>query len=189
MTKQHVSARRPFTMALPILLAAALSGTPAVAGHREPVFTLHHSGEWLREAQSILEDMNLLRRGGYAPGRIDQATERALRTFQGEHFLRVSGSLDPDTYAMLTSHGRHPHAVAGTPDSAERVTATPPAGKPVAVRPAEERPAAEEPAEEPAAGAAYERDMPATAGPIPAIALAGLVLLGAGAALLRGRRS
>ena len=54
-------------------------------------------------AQKALIEQDYLKPGSFEKGRLDTPTTKAIRRFQREHFIRISGKLDPDTMAVLTT--------------------------------------------------------------------------------------
>lgn len=97
--------RPEFSMTV-FLFAAVLAGLlaiPAAFGHDGPDYILT-SGETIADAQQILEMDGYLDRGAYREGVRDDATRNALKAFQWDHRLPVTGFLDWETLAELTSH-------------------------------------------------------------------------------------
>ncbi len=96
--------RRTPLPAAAILLSAALAfPTWDLAGSRFPGF-VYTSSETIREAQDILLGLHYLEADRYKAGEWDDATRKAAREFQRDHFLKPSGQLDRDTMAVLSSH-------------------------------------------------------------------------------------
>jgi hypothetical protein len=152
-------------MAAPLLAGSADRGGPPF-----------HSRQDIEYAQGVLQGMGYLRAGDHAPGQLDDATLRAIRAFQRDHFIRPHGWLDLETMGALTSHESHAHP-------AEKTAAAPDAGQ-------ERAAAAEEGGSEAAGrrGGLSARAMPETASPVPLMATAsGLLLLGGSVLLRRGR--
>ena len=100
------------TPAALLFLVLSILSAPAV-----PVLARHHSrsissgpiyssAQAIEDAQAILEKGKYLEPGRYQKGKRDQETINAIRAFQRDHFIRPSGLLDPETMALLTSHGR-----------------------------------------------------------------------------------
>jgi len=145
----------------------------------------------ISRAQSILVDEGYLRKDGYTPGQLDQATRQAISEFQDHHTLNNVGILDDDTYQSLLSHEfSYPWSeekaarvelapaepVAVAPPAPVQVAEAAPVPVPVPAPEVQEAPA-------PAPVAAPEepvRTMPATASHLPLLALTGLGLLGLG---------
>jgi hypothetical protein len=76
-------------------------------------------------AQRALERLGGLERGKYSPGEYDQPTQRAIRKFQWDHTLHVTGWLDRDTFAMLPTDDRPDRDDDGVPDAEDRCPDTP----------------------------------------------------------------
>jgi len=150
---------------------------------------IYTSEEDIEFAQSILDHEGYLERGDYTVGRRDGATSNAIADFQRRHNLNGSGRLDFDTMAMLTSHEPAAVAMART---VPPVPPPPPAAAPRAAAAPPPPPAVEAPPEPPApvvvAAMDDDLEMPATAGPVPLLALSGGLLAGLGL-LITMRRS
>jgi len=155
-------------------------------------------------AQRILEETGYLASLAYPPGVLDPATQKALADYQSKHSLNATGTLDDDTYQMLLSHDAaypwdtdQPVSVAAEEHTAPvepLKTEAPSSGPWLAQAPPvpEPTPSTEQIKEAPGATpepAVQKRRMPATGSSLPALALVGLVLLGAGVAVLRFRKA
>jgi LPXTG-motif cell wall-anchored protein len=147
---------------LPALLLLALLGAPILAMADDGIGPPLTSTREIEQAQSVLLEEHYLRAGRFEPGRLDQSTIDALRTFERAHFIRETGSLDRDTVAALTSHRAYDFTASPT-NTGSTQSAT-------------------------GAGAADNRKMPVTAGPVPLMSALGVLLLGGGFLLARRRR-
>src|SRR5437867_6570112 len=86
---------------VPLILSLATA--PYATGFPQDTPRYRSTGS-VTEAQRDLVNLGYLKTGAYTNGRIDDRTAGAIRAFQWDHQLPVSGGLDPDTVAMLTSH-------------------------------------------------------------------------------------
>jgi len=184
------TAFRPTLSIAALGLALVLAAPPAEAAGVGAVRSgpIYSSSDSIRFAQRILEGEGYLGRGSYTQGRGDEATLRALKAYQRDHYLRPNGMLDPSTMGTLTSH-----------DSGVLIAHQPPAPKPaapaVAPKPAPEeklemtsRVTEETPAPAKEAVAPPKRTMPKTGSPAALPAVAGAVLLAAGLFLVLRNR-
>ncbi|HEV8376235.1 MAG TPA: peptidoglycan-binding domain-containing protein [Candidatus Polarisedimenticolia bacterium] len=153
------------------------------------------------EAQESLEADGYLAHGDFAPGRLDQATRKALSEYQTAHALNSRGVLDDETFQMLTSHyseypwddgdvdAEPPAKDEGDTPSADfdEAPQEPDPDLHAELRETHEDEAdADAPAEEPLREEPV-RSMPATGSSLPLLALSGVALIGAGLVLLRQR--
>ena len=175
-------------LAVPLLLVL---GTAPLLAEDSNVFK---NGAHIGTAQGILVSEGYLASDSFTPGILDEATQAALAQYQTVHSLNSRGTLDDDTFQMLTSHE------AAYPWDAEETIAE---ARPEAVERVEEPVVAEAPPipastptpavvkeapARPAAGESVPSDkMPATGSALPLLALSGLALIGGGALLLRQR--
>ena len=136
----------------------------------------------VEEAQRALVSLGHLQAGGYRQGTMDDRTTAAIRDFQSSHNLPVSGVLDRDTTAMLTSH-RGLRALARTRQTGTSSPAAYPAGSAAAGN--GEHQGGDTSTSAPARAS---REMPGTAGKIPLVASLGGLLAAVGFALWRGHR-
>jgi LPXTG-motif cell wall-anchored protein len=163
-----------------ILLAVMVSIAPAAASTNESLGSGAPSADQIARAQARLKHDGYLQKGGYTAGALDPATVGALERFQADHFVPATGVLDPDSYALLSTHARIGGGLPSGRTPSESVAGVHP--RPVPQE--EERVTlAAQSTVQPASG----RTMPQTGGsPLPFIA-AGALLLAAGAALLLRR--
>ncbi len=182
--------RRDVLMSMSVaLLLVWIAATPLLAS-RPGEGMIYTSEEEIKFAQSILDGAGYLDRGDYAVGRRDRATKIAIADFQRMHSLCRCGRLDFDTMAMLSSHQpaavslarNAPTSPAPPPPPAPELQATAAAAPPPPVAP-------EPPPPAPAVVAAMEDDMemPATASPLPLLALSGGLLVGLGLLIMLRR--
>ena len=148
--------RRP---PLPVVLLLALLVAPILAMADVGSSTAISSTKDIQRAQSVLLEEHYLHAGRFEPGRLDQSTIDALKTFQRAHFIPETGSLDRDTVAALTSHRAYDFGAAPTGTAAT------------------------------GAQTSAARQMPVTAGPVPLMSALGALLLGGGVLLARRRRA
>ncbi len=176
--------RREVLMLISVaLLFVWIAATPLLAS-RPGEGMIYTSEEDIEFAQSILDGEGYLERGDYSIGRRDRATKSAIADFQRMHSLCRSGRLDFDTMAMLSSHEP---AVVSMARSAPASPAPPAAPEPQTT--ASAPPPPEPPPPAPVMVAAMDDDveMPATASPLPLLALSGGLLVGLGLLIMLRR--
>jgi peptidoglycan hydrolase-like protein with peptidoglycan-binding domain len=180
-----------------VVASVALAGMASGWAEDSSVFK---NPNHISRAQSILESEGFLAPGNYTPGQMDRATRQAVSEYQSRHSLNESGILDDDTYQMLLTHEfAYPwdeQEAAPVRKEAARAEPVAPVTEPVpptevqvaqAAPVPEPEPATAQVKEEPPAPAPAEkpaRQMPATASPLPLLALSGLGLMTAGLFLL-----
>ena len=155
----------------------------------------------IAKAQEILVENGYLAPESFTSGMLDASTRTAISSYQSEHALNERGDLDDETFQSLTSHEiSYPW---GEQEAESRVE---PAEQPVPTIKVAQAPQVPEPTPAPtrvrqappvspaparhanqAVDARPARKMPATGSPLPMMLLAGLLLLGAGALVLRRR--
>jgi len=89
-----------------VLVAVAISVTPALAAVTESLGTGGPSADLVARAQARLQYHGYLNPGSYSVGTLDAATTAALERFQADHFIPTTGDLDTDSVALLTTHAR-----------------------------------------------------------------------------------
>ena len=169
-------------------IVAVLGVSPALAGRGERGGPIYSSTEAIAYAQAILVKDGYLKPGGYTRGTQDEATLRATRQFQRNHFLLPSGQIDTDTMGVLTTHGPavEPRSgVAGTRPSG-RDGGAGDAGQAGRAKHAS-RPLPAGQVRDGGVGGPIARTMPVTGSPLAARIALGAFLAASGAALLRRR--
>jgi outer membrane protein OmpA-like peptidoglycan-associated protein len=95
-----------------IAMGLGLAGATAIAAPATGIATCSDNGRVdgssrdISEVQAILEQAGYLPAGDYRKGDNDAATRLALRSFQSNHGLPPSGSVDYETMTQLLSHAR-----------------------------------------------------------------------------------
>jgi outer membrane protein OmpA-like peptidoglycan-associated protein len=92
------------------LAGAAIVATRASVNPSADNSQVHISSLDISEAQGILQHEGYLAPGGYRKGEADEATVVALRNFQADHTLRLTGAIDYETTTQLLSHQGMPVA-------------------------------------------------------------------------------
>jgi len=92
-----------FALGLGVAAAAmiATAVSPTLATATGPTFS---TAQDIAEAQAILQFAGYLAPGDYRKGEADDATVRALRSFQAAHNHQPTGLIDYDTRTQLLSH-------------------------------------------------------------------------------------
>jgi LPXTG-motif cell wall-anchored protein len=154
----------------------------------------------ITRAQEILVRDGYLSADSFTSGKLDAATRGAISNYQSEHAMNDRGDLDDETFQSLTSHEMtYPWGIQEAenrvepqpvePAPAPKVVRAPPVPEPtpasVQVREAPPVPQAPTVPPAPVVAAQPGRKMPATGRELPVMFLSGLLLLGAGAFLLR----
>ena len=175
-------------MAITVLVLLVVGAAPLLA-EDSGVFK---NGTHIEEAQGILVGEGHLDSYAFTPSILDEATQAALAEYQSAHALNSRGTLDDETFQMLTSHetaypwgGQEKVSEAQTemaepapePAVVEAPPVPAPTPSPVVEKQALARPAADQPSGE----------LPATGSDLPLLALSGLALIGGGTLLLRQR--
>lgn len=179
------------------ILAVLAVAAPSLRAEQTPFF---ENPTDISRAQGILVKEGYLEAASYSSGRLDGETREALAAFQVRHSLNSTGNLDDNTFQELLSHevaypwgGEEPMTVAKAepvePVSAASAPEYVPEPTPAVAPSPSTVEVKEAPVPEPTPAPAYEqRTMPGTSSPLPAIVLAGLMLITAGAVVLRFRK-